>query len=248
MGVDARLKALVARGPSDARWRALCDELGGIADRDVLEQALCVVREPVACWPARLRRAELRLESTAEPVARWLGGVFQAVVDPRLELVGWASMRRRTDYSGADPFDARLATYGGIVRAFARRLEPGFAPSERLRRDESGGTSAYGCGGGWASMAWGDEAQGISYDDRWTEHPSTDESDDSWAAYGLGDGKRVSLQHWDRGGGYLTLEVEGPTPGVLQIALAWGALLREEPPRTLETVHARLEAAHLPWE
>ncbi len=65
--------------------------------------------------------------------------------------------------------------------------------------------------------------------------------------YGLEPGLALTMRHWDRGSGHFTLELEGPTPAVLEIALAWGRFLHDTPPLTTEAALAHLESSRVPW-
>ncbi len=168
--IHVHIGSLVAQGPSEAGWLTLCELLGALEDPGEIAAAVRRWREPLAGWPARLRRSSASTK-------RWLEALFDRVVDPRLELLGWASMSQTTEYPWNDPRQFSLS-FRHLLLAWARHLQPGFAPPDVLRYDRSDGAHAAGCGGGWAASAWGDEARGVTYEDTWIEHAADDESDD----------------------------------------------------------------------
>ena len=78
-----------------------------------------------------------------------------------------------------------------------------------------------------------------------TEHAADYSSDGAWTVYGLNEGMTIKVGDKERGSGTYSFEVAGPTPKVLELALAWGALLRIGRRWTLEQAVACLAGAHV---
>ena len=242
MSDEERLRAietLLNREPSESRWRELCGHLAGMVDSVAIELGVLAVREQLQGWPARMRRAG-SLGSFAEATAPWLARLFRGACDSRLELVGWAYVRHESEHHpGEDRFLDNKDPYGlgpdfstlirPVVFAFARHLQPDFAPPNVRLSCEGRVEPASGCGGGFEAETWGDAERGLRWHAMITEHAADYSSDGAWTVYGLNEGLMLKVGDRERGAGTYTFEAEGPTPEVLELALAWGELLRVGP-------------------
>jgi len=248
------VESLLDREPSASSWRDICEHLTAMKDQTAIDLGLLAAREHnLIRWPARLRHAE----SVSDlPSAPWLAKLFHGVCDPRLGIVGWASMRHEVEHRlHEDPIlgdrnsDLEGPGFTTLVRpivlAFARHLQPDFTPPDVLISREDNVMSAYGCGGGFELETWGDATRGIRWHAVVTEHAADYSSDGAWTVYGLNEGMTIKVGDKERGSGTYSFEVAGPTPKVLELALAWGALLRIGRRWTLEQAVACLAGAHV---
>ena len=142
------------------RWSKLCQSLDSLTG-PALDEAITSHRAEVAQWPASVRHLEAD--------SPWLQGVFEGRFDPRLELVGHATIQQRLEgersSGGPQMFD--------LVRALAAHLDPAFEPPDALLGEEDNIRSAYGCGGGQAWWTRGNATQSIQFHSNATESPSS---------------------------------------------------------------------------
>lgn len=213
------LVALTAQDPSEKAWDAVCEALCQLEDAEALARAIAVAREPLGRWPARLRRAD------AGPASRWTAGVFEGRFDPRLELVGWASIGHHHEYEYLeDPVESgRLLD---LAAAFARRLDPAFDPPNTVLGSGDNIRYASGNGGGRAWKKRGGATQWVAYENQAVEHSADMEFDESWTAHGLAEGTAITVKCNDYIGGYYDFTASGPAPAVFELAPVWSAVLR----------------------
>ena len=249
MRLDVRdtLTALLAKPPSARAWVALCEVLAPLEGEE-LEAALAVARGPVGGWPAELRRCGPYYPSgqAADP---WLQPVFGGRFDPRLELVGWATVEHSTPF--ADPSELCggdfVPAIRAIVVAFARFVDPSFDPVDTVLHRDSEFTSAAGCGGGFDEEVRGDERRGLRWYDTTTEHAADYSADGAWTPYGLAWPGTLSIGRRERGAGDYHFKAAGPTPAVLELAWAWGMLVGQGAGVTGEDARAALAVSRAPW-
>lgn len=212
-------------------WSALRESLDSLTG-PALEAAIAKRRAEVGKWPASLRR--IGAESP------WLKGVFEGHFDPRLELVGHATIQQHLE--GQSGF-SRVQLFD-VVRVLAAHLDPKFDPPDVLLEEENNIRSAYGCGGGHAWWARGNATHSIHFHSNATESPSMGmRSYDSWTASGLPDGTSLCIEVDDFVDG-AGLTATGPCPSVLELAPAWTALLRGA---DLAEVRRVLQITRAPW-
>lgn len=244
---DAQRLLEFAQGPpSGEAWGALCSGLGRFEEAAAAE-VVASLRGPLARWPATLRRGE---QASGDPAAPWLEDLGAGRCDPRLELLGQAALRFATPFAREGE---RLAGWPNLRAAYplvvllARALDPGFDPPDTLRSQDGEYFSANGCGGGFDEDVRGDEARGATWYDRITEHAADDASEGAWRVYGLPEGCLLEVGRYERGRGRYTFAAAGPCPAVLELALAWGALMRAENGIDLASARSALANARVPW-
>lgn len=206
------LDTLVRLSPTPELWSQLVDalsQLEGVALDDAIVRA-----RPALSWPARLR--------AVGDDSPWLTGVFEAARDPRLALVGWASVKRTTAYRYMEGM--RDAYVMGALMEYGRLLDPTFDPPDVVLEQSNDITYASGCGGGTRSEKRGDAARGVRFHDQATEHSADMENDGTWVAYGLAEGCALRIDRNDYIGSEWTFTATGPTPGVFEVAVRWGTL------------------------
>jgi hypothetical protein len=231
------LVELTARAPSETAWHAVCEALSRLEDPEALARAIGVAREPLARWPARLRRAD------AGPASRWTEGVFEGRFDPRLELAGWGAIRHRHEYKYLES-PVRSGNLLDLVAAFARRLDPAFHPPNTVLAKGDDIRYASGCGGGRAWEKRGGATQWIAYEDHAVEHSADMEDAESWTAHGLADGTAITVESHDYIGGYYDFAASGPAPAVFELAPVWSAVLRGTP---VSEAPELLQRTWAPW-
>lgn len=228
------LAAVLAGAPTAERWAAVCEAMGAVSG-DALASALSEARETVKRWPAALRRIG--------PDSPWLRGLFDGQLDPRLELVGHASIHHRHEYRYmASP--VRTAELLRVVEALARHLDAAFDPPDVLLGAENDIRYASGCGGGEAWEKRGSATQWLAYRSWAVEHSADMETDESWTAHGLAEGASIAVTCNDYIGGAFDFSASGDVPAVLELASAWRAVVGGA---SLEEVRAVLERSHVPW-
>lgn len=213
------------------RWSTLCQSLEALTG-PALEVELAARRAEVAQWPAAVRR--IGAESP------WLKGVFEGRFDPRLELVGSATLQQHLEgqqrAGGAQMFE--------LVRMLSAHLDPSFDPPDVVLEEEDNIRSAYGCGGGQAWWTRGNASQSIQFFSNASESPSAGmRSYDRWTAAGLPEGTSLVIELDDYVDG-CTLVASGPCPAVLELAPAWTALVRGA---DVAEVRRVLQATRVPW-
>lgn len=230
------LAALLAQGPSEQAWAAVCEALSRLEDAQTLARAIAVAREPLRRWPAGLRRAD------AGPASGWTAGVFEGRFDPRLELVGWASIHHRHEYAYLEsPVSGELLD---LVAAFARRLDPAFDPPTTVLGSGDQITYASGCGGGRAWKKRGGPTQWVAFESKAVEHSAEMEFDQSWTAHGLAEGVEIAVTCNDYIGGHYDLAASGPAPAVFELAPVWSAVVHGMP---IRKALALLRRTRAPW-
>ncbi|MBN2498966.1 MAG: hypothetical protein JXR96_30535 [Deltaproteobacteria bacterium] len=190
----------------------LLSNLRGAALSQAIDEARAILS-----WPARLRHASADCP--------WLAGVFEGALDPRLALVGWASVRHAYEY---EYLQCNLNEVQMIhtVAGFARRLDPSFDPPAVVIDRGNTIQTAYGCGGGQEWEKRGDAMSGVLFRDEVTEHAAETENDGAWVPYGLAEGCQLRVHRHDYLGGRYSFTATGPTPAVLEIAALWGEMTR----------------------
>ncbi len=212
------------------RWSTLCQSLDALSGPE-LEQAIASHRAEVAQWPAAVRRI-----GADSP---WLKGVFEGAFDPRLELVGHATIEQKLQ--GRVQYTLMFE----LVRALGAHLEPSFDPPDVVLEEEDNIRSAYGCGGGSAWWTRGNAEHSVRFHSSASESPSMGmRSYDSWTASGLPEGCSLVIEMDDYDDG-LGLVASGPCPWVLELAPAWTAAVRGA---DLAEIRRVLEATRVPWE
>src|SRR5436190_8323649 len=93
------IAALCSLEPSAKNWQRVCTVIDTYAPmgREWLASAVAGARDAITRWPAEIR--------AIKEDSPWLAGIFDGVFDPRLQLVGWATIRwTRTeeDYGARD--------------------------------------------------------------------------------------------------------------------------------------------------
>lgn len=218
------LAARASREPSLAHWRQIAETLAKLPAED-LPPVITALREPLRAWPAEMRR-----ESTYSARAPWLAGLFKGVIDPRLELIGWADIAHRQDFEEPDLCGTPDYVEGiyAVTKLFAQALDPAFNPPDAVLSKDSEYTAAAGCGGGFDEERRGNEQQGMLWYDKIEESPSgNDPSAGTWSPYGLAGGYELHIGRFIQYKGYYTFSVSGPAPKVFELAHAWGILLRD---------------------
>jgi hypothetical protein len=254
VSLDALEAALARAGVGDS-WQRVCAVLDDPMDEGTLELVLDRARAVVLSWPERERAASL-LGGRADAPGRWIERTLAGAKDPRVALVGWASIERSIEhdastYSGgtgatkmlpcAQPgFRDRMRP---AVMAFAQRLDRTWSAPEVMIHQDNAWISAAGCGGGFDTKRWGDADRGATWYDTLTEHSADESSDGAWTPYGIAPEIKLSLGHAERWSGTYTLAVTGPMPAALEVARAWEAILRMDGasvPKSVAEVHALL--------
>lgn len=230
--VDSRLRLPFGAEMTPERWSTLVQSLNALTG-EALEQAVASHRAEVAEWPTSVR--SIGADSP------WLDGIFEGRFDPRLELVGHATIQQHLEHA---PADVRSQEMFQIVRALAARLDPAFDPPDVVLEEENDIRSAYGCGGGGAWWTRGNATQTIRFDSNATESPSMGmRSHDSWTAHGMAEGCALVVEvddFFDR----RKLTASGPCPSVLEVAPAWAAVVRGADAAEVRRV---LRATSVPW-
>lgn len=212
------------RTPSMENWRAISETLAALSKEDAVP-AVNALREPLKSWPAQIRRENIYSSGSA-----WLKDLFQGLVDPRLELVGWADIYHKQDFEEPDlcGTPGYVEAIYPVVKIFARALDPSFDPPDTVLSRESDYTAAAGCGGGFDSQKRGNDTHGMEWYDKVEESPSgNDPSTGDWSPYGLAGGYDLHIGRHIQYQGHYTFSVSGPPPKVYELAHAWGALLRQ---------------------
>ena len=237
---------LAAGPPSAEAWGALCARLAQV-EAGAVGEVVASLRAPLARWPGTLRRGAIR---AGDPAAPWLEALGAGHCDPRLAVFDHASLRFATRFAREGE---RLAAWSCLREAYplvvllAHALDPGFDPPDTLRSQSGEYYAAAGCGGGFDEDVRGDEGRGATWYDQITEHAADDSYRGTWKVYGLPEGCALEVGRYERGRGNYTLAASGPCPEVLELGLAWGALMRAEGGIDLESARAALTSARVPW-
>lgn len=211
----AGLLACISGPPTERAWSEVVRLLSSL-EGSALASAIAEARAVVA-WPARLRHVDA--------ACPWLAGLFDGKLDPRLELVGWASVKHSHDYRYLECNLAQRQLLR-IVAAFARHLDPTFTAPDTLLEGGDDIRYASGCGGGSVWEKRGDASRGVLFSDVAIEHSAEMENDGSWVPYGLAEGHELTVARRDCIGGTYTFSATGPAHAVIELASVWGAMVR----------------------
>jgi hypothetical protein len=218
--------------PSRAHFRQLALEVDRLDDK-LIATRLHSVLQKLESWPKELRTGEVRHgrwsskgeeEAKHGPVARWLWELFDGVFNPRLALLEEASLSSELEYLRGDIEDGKSwgkQTQESLALAVARHLDPDFAyPRALAGRDEDRTPDAE-----TTVERFGDEKTGFVHTEYTIEHAADHTSGHRYAPYGLAADARVEVDIFTRSRSLThKLWMRGPTPAVLDLALAWGEL------------------------
>jgi hypothetical protein len=234
---SAALVSLLAE-PSRDHLRELCNYLDGV-EHTLLPRVLSHVLEELGRWPNEHRHASVyrvespwtrdfkaRAEAEHGPLGRWLWELFDGVADPRLAVLRSAWLHCEIEYAGLAPWRDNKLNTPALVLAFGKHFAPDFSypdthrGSEReLEPDRERTITRYG-----------DEQRGLIHTVYSIEHAADSTYGDNYRLYGLGSNTRVELDLCSRSRlETYTIDLSGPTPAVLDAAIAWGELLRAGP-------------------
>jgi len=173
-------------------------------------------------------------------------------IDPRLSLLGWASvkltypMRTARGEPRPRPLNEFLGTLSmkrfqaimrPVIRACAKHLDPSFTASNRVssRKDERFWNNFS------ERIVVGRKSQGVVWNWEETEHCADESYRGSWKTHGLADFTSVEMEQVARGRkGYL-FSVCGPTPQALDVAALFGWFCRLGEDVTVEDIHRRMD-------
>jgi len=222
--------------PSGENWQHVCQVVDRFASisSDLLASVVADVRAAIARWPA-----DVRVIGADSP---WLAGIFTGTFDPRLQLVGRATIHSTRTH---EPNSLYTREAFDLVELFARHLDPAFDPPQDILEDEDEIRSANGCGGGSAWKKRGNATQYISYHCSATESSAEMHHSESWDATGLAPGTSIVINHRDYYDDLCELVASGPAPAVFELAPVWEAAVKQG--AYIEESRALLRATHVPW-
>lgn len=209
-------------------------------DDVVLASQLRSTLEKLAHWPKGLCSGEVchcywssREEQEAKhgPVARWLWELFDGVFNPRLVVLEEASLTCELEYRRQedDPLNRKgwgKQTQQSLALALARHLDPTFSyPHVLLSRNEERTPDTEEI-----LERFGDDKTGFVHTEYAIEHAVDLTCGHRYEPYGLAVGTIVGLDIFTRSDSWTYKAwMSGPAPAILDLALAWGELLRSGP-------------------